>query len=85
MRHELSNIVNMNVLLLKQIFEAADRQGAQLELDMGVIEDEHMLQELEDVRIDQIAEAKPTERRPSQLMSIKDEHQVLGSNFRGPA
>lgn len=80
MRHELSNIVNMNVLLLKQIFEAADSQGARLELDMGVIEDQHMLQELEDVRIEQIAEAKQSERRPSQLMSIKDEHQVCRSH-----
>ena len=34
-------------------------------------------QELENLRIEQIAEAKPTERRPSQLVSIKDEHQEI--------
>ncbi|GMI08649.1 hypothetical protein TrVE_jg11352 [Triparma verrucosa] len=51
-RTELSSVINMTVLLLAQLFESADDQGAILEMDTSSIEDQRLLEEVEKMRLD---------------------------------
>lgn len=55
-RTELSSVINMTVLLLAQLFESADDQGAVLEMDTSSIEDQRLLEEVEKMRLDKTGE-----------------------------
>ena len=80
LRQEQQTMINMMVLLLKMLTENADNQGALLEVDMSKIEDAHLLQQAEEIRMEraQAAESKSQlEKRTVQLNSIKDENMEL--------
>ena len=50
-RSELGSVINMTVLLLGQLFESADEQGAELEMDTSTIEDQRLLEEVEKMKL----------------------------------
>ena len=57
-RTEHQTVVNMMVLLLKQLFEDAATQGlTSLEMDMHAVEDVTLLKEVEDLRLERQLEA----------------------------
>ena len=66
---ELKRTTNMTVLLLKQIMDQSEEAGVQLEMDFGVIEDQALLREVEDMAT---AELVRNARRETKLVSIKD-------------
>jgi len=51
-RTEMGSMINMTVLLLAQLFESADEQGAELEMDTATIEDQRLLEEVEKMKLD---------------------------------
>lgn len=80
LRQEQQTMINMMVLLLKMLTENADNQGTVLEVDMSKIEDAHLLQQAEDIRMERVAAAESKtqlEKRTLQLNSIKDENMEL--------
>ena len=75
---ELKRTTNMTVLLLKQIMDQSEDAGVQLEMDFGVIEDQALLLEVEDMAT---AELVRNARRETRLVSIKDEQaRILSEN-----
>lgn len=78
MRHEMETVVSMSVLLLQQVFERAEQQGVVLELDMSKCEDQRLLSQVEEIRLEQSFQAeRKTPSKKGALTSIKDEHQEL--------
>ncbi len=57
-RSELGSVINMTVLLLAQLFESADDQGAELEMDTSSVEDQRMLEEVEKMTLDKSTTGK---------------------------
>lgn len=76
-RSDLTKMVNMNVVLLKQLLEAAQEQGATLHVDTAAIEDEALIQEVDKIRLDAPARAEPKGLVARNLKSLKDEQKEL--------
>jgi len=73
---DLRLTVNMSVLAIQQLFEDADRQSLELEIDTSRIEDKHLIEEVEKMRL----EAPTTEKaqqKAGRLVSLRDEQQLL--------
>ncbi|GMH74727.1 hypothetical protein TL16_g06539 [Triparma laevis f. inornata] len=70
-RTELSSVINMTVLLLAQLFESADDQGAVLEMDTSSIEDQRLLEEVEKMRLDKTAGSGSKPRLKDTLEQVK--------------
>jgi hypothetical protein len=56
-RSEMGSMINMTVLLLAQLFESADEQGAELEMDTSSIENQVLLEEIEKMQLDKQQQA----------------------------
>ena len=72
---DLQATVNMSVLVLRQLFEEAEAQEIELELDLAVVEDEVMLKEVEKISMD--APTRERKKKAVKLDSMRDEHQRL--------
>mmetsp|Transcript_18240 Transcript_18240/g.18307 ORF Transcript_18240/g.18307 Transcript_18240/m.18307 type:complete len:277 (+) Transcript_18240:118-948(+) len=73
---EISDIINMNALIISKILENAQSQGAQIELDIGGAENHALLQAVEKMTLD----AVPRTRKPGKietLPSFKDEAKAM--------
>ena len=61
--------------MLRQLFEEAEAQEIELELDLAVVEDEVMLKEVEKISMD--APTRERKKKAVKLDSMRDEHQRL--------
>eukprot|EP00752_Nemacystus_decipiens_P012939 g11452.t1 len=75
LRQEVGAVANMNALLMKQMLEHAEQQGATLTFDTSSVEDQALLEEVERMRVD--GKLKRNNGQASRLVSIKDEHARL--------
>ena len=74
MEQDLSRLVSMNVLLLKNLLESTSQS---LQIDTSIIENEALLAEVEKIRLEVIAEKKNAGPRITKLKSMKDETMEL--------
>ena len=72
-RSELSSVINMTVLLLAQLFESADEQGACLEMDTSLVEDQRLQEEVEKMRLDRAPTGGKTVKLKDTLEQVKKE------------
>eukprot|EP00903_Cladosiphon_okamuranus_P016240 g14982.t1 len=75
LRQEVGAVVNMSALLMKQMLEGAEQQGAAITFDTSTVEDQALLEEVERMRVD--GKLRRNSAQASRLVSIKDEHARL--------
>ncbi|CAM9199517.1 unnamed protein product [Ectocarpus sp. 4 AP-2014] len=75
LRQEVGAVANMSALLMKQMLEDAEQQGASLAFDTSSVEDQALLEEVERMRVD--GAFRRQSGQASRLVSIKDEHARL--------
>ncbi|CAM9759933.1 unnamed protein product [Pylaiella littoralis] len=75
LRQEIGAVANMSALLMKQMLEGAEQQGAGLAFDTSHVEDQALLEEVERMRVD--GKVERNSGQASRLVSIKDEHARL--------
>lgn len=71
-RDDLQLTVSMGVLAIKQLFEDADSQDVELEMDTSKIEDVALIEEVEKMRLDAPSSSKG--KKTGKLVSLRDEH-----------
>ena len=76
-RADLSKMLGMNVLLIKNLLETADAQGLTLHVDTSIVEDEALIQEVDKIRLDAPPRAEPKGLQARNLKSLKDEQKEL--------
>lgn len=76
-RTDLTKMVNMNVVLLKHLLEAATEAGVTLHVDTAIIEDEALIMEVDKIRLDAPARAEPKGIQLRNLKSLKDDQKEL--------
>ena len=76
-REDLQLTVNMGVLAVKQLFEDADAQDIEIQMDTSKIEDVALIEEVEKIRLDAPSSGK--KRSVGKLVSLRDEHQQMVS------
>ncbi|CAN0232998.1 unnamed protein product [Scytosiphon promiscuus] len=80
LRQEVGAVANMSALLMKQMLEDAEQQGAALSFDTSTVEDQALLEEVERMRVDR--NLRRSSAQGSRLVSIKDEHARLLEEVR---
>ena len=74
---DLSRMLSMNVLVLKDLLDAAKDRGLELRVDTSMVENEDMLREAEQIRLDRglskRAEPKGNNNSLRRLSSVKNE------------
>eukprot|EP00904_Undaria_pinnatifida_P007355 jgi/Undpi1/374/HiC_scaffold_1.g00370.m1 len=75
LRQEVGAVANMSALLMKQMLEDAEQQGAILTFDTSTVEDQALLDEVERMRVD--GNVGRGSGQGPRLVSIKDEHARL--------
>ncbi|GBG28293.1 Hypothetical Protein FCC1311_045162 [Hondaea fermentalgiana] len=73
---DLRRTVSMSVLAIQQLFQDADAQDLELEMDTSKIEDSHLLAEVDKIRLDGhgVPNAKS---KAGRLVSLRDEQQRI--------
>lgn len=74
---DLRRTVNMSVLAIQQLFEDADAQDLELQMDTSKIEDSHLIEEVEKMRVDGAAAASKSDKKKGRLVSLRDEQQRI--------
>ena len=76
-RQDLTKMLGMNVLLIKNLLETANEAGVTLHVDTNIIEDEALIQEVDKIRLDAPPRAEPKGLQARNLKSLKDEQKEL--------
>ena len=92
-RQDISNIINMNVLLLKQILTNVEEKNVQyskmvddvneieeVKMDISIIEDQNLIDEVERMNLSLSSSSGGNEReflKSNRLRSLKDDHNLL--------
>ena len=74
-REDLQLTVNMGVLAVKQLYEDADAQDVEIQMDLSKIEDVALIEAVEKIRLDAPSSGK--KKSGGKLVSLRDEHQAM--------
>mmetsp|Transcript_12492 Transcript_12492/g.21508 ORF Transcript_12492/g.21508 Transcript_12492/m.21508 type:complete len:309 (+) Transcript_12492:128-1054(+) len=73
---DLRRTVSMSMLAIQQLFQDADAQDLELEMDTSKIEDTHLIAEMEKIRLDGPS-ASSHKTKANRLVSLRDEQQRI--------
>jgi len=77
---DLKRTVNMSVLAIQQLLADADAQDLELQMDTSKIEDSHLIEEIERMKLDASSNAGKA-KKTGRLVSLRDEQQrIIGDN-----